>query len=219
MLELSTVQQVVVWILPVLFAITLHEAAHAWVAFRLGDTTAKLAGRVSFNPLRHIDPVGTVLVPILVMVLSQFSFVFGWAKPVMINSSHFANPRRDTALAVAAGPMANLLMALLWTALMKLSLSLHPEISSISLFLFLSARAGILINLLLAIFNLLPIPPLDGSKIVAMMLPLKQALLYEKLEPYGFFILIAMMLSGILNWLISPPINWSLRVLASLFNL
>jgi len=217
--ELSTIQQVVVWILPVLFAITLHEAAHAWVAWLLGDVSAKLAGRVSINPIRHIDPIGTILVPILVMLISHFTFVFGWAKPVMIDSSNFKKPRRDIALSVAAGPSANIVMALLWAVALKIGLMLHPEVSRPALFLVLSARAGIIINLLLAIFNLLPIPPLDGSKIVAMMLPAKQALIFEKIEPYGFFILLALLFTGVLNWMISPPINWSLRAISSLFNL
>ncbi|MGQ3890422.1 site-2 protease family protein [Legionella sp. CNM-4043-24] len=219
MLELSTVQQIAVWILPVLFAITLHEAAHAWVAYMLGDVTARQAGRVSINPMRHIDPVGTVVVPIVVMLLSHFSFVFGWAKPVMINSSHFKKPRRDIALSVAAGPTANVLMAVLWACALKIGLMLHPESSSAALFLILTARAGIIINLLLAIFNLLPVPPLDGSKIVAMLLPAQQAMLFQKLEPYGFFILLALMFTGVLNWLISPPINWSLGVISRLFGL
>jgi Zn-dependent protease len=219
MLELSTVQQIAVWILPVLFAITLHEAAHAWVAYQLGDSTAKAAGRVSFNPSRHIDPIGTLLVPIVVLVLSNFSFVFGWAKPVVINSSKFKNPRRDIALATGAGPLANLIMVILWAFILKIGLMLNPQTSSFSLFLILSARAGIIINLLLAIFNLLPIPPLDGSKIVASFLPARQAIAYEKIEPYGFFILLALLFTGILNWLISPPITWLLNLLSNLFNL
>jgi Zn-dependent protease len=219
MFELSIAQQITIWILPVLFAITLHEAAHAWVAYRLGDTTAKMLGRVSFNPLRHIDLIGTVIVPILILVLSQFSFVFGWAKPVPINSSQFRNPRRDLALTTAAGPFSNLLMALFWALLCKLGLSLNPRASSSALFLTLTAQAGMLINLLFAWLNLIPLPPLDGSRIVASFLPLKALGPYQKIEPYGFIILLLLMFTGILGMLINPPIRWSWAVLTSLFHL
>lgn len=218
MLELSTIQQIVVWILPVLFAITLHEAAHAWVAFRLGDTTAKALGRVSFNPLHHIDLIGTILVPIVVLVLSNFNYVFGWAKPVPIRASQLRNPRRDLALATAAGPFSNLLMAILWAAIFKAGLSIDPRTSTVGLFILLTARAGIIINLLLLFFNLIPIPPLDGSKIVASLLPIRQAMQYEKLEPYGFYILLALLFTGVLNTFISAPINWTFAMLSALFN-
>ncbi|KTC84166.1 site-2 protease family protein [Legionella brunensis] len=219
MLELTTAQQIAIWLLPVLFAITFHEAAHAWVAYRLGDTTAKMLGRLSFNPIRHIDLVGTIIVPIAVLVLTQFNFVFGWAKPVPINASQLRNPRRDMALATAAGPLSNLVMALLWAGLLKLGASLNFQSSNIALFLVLAARAGIIINLLLAYLNLIPIPPLDGSRIVASLLPRKQAYQYQKMEPLGFIILLILMLTGVLAWLINPPIQWSLAAIRALFNL
>lgn len=219
MLELSTIQQIVIWILPVLFAITFHEAAHALVANYFGDTTAKKLGRLSFNPLRHIDLIGTIIVPIVILIVSKFSFVFGWAKPVPINSSQLRNPRRDMVLVSAAGPLSNLAMALLWAFCLKLATMLDPKSSSIALFLLLTARAGILINLLLAYFNLLPIPPLDGGRVVACLLPTRQALVYEKIEPFGFFILLALMFTGILGWLLNPAISWSLAAIRFLFNL
>ncbi|KTD16437.1 site-2 protease family protein [Legionella jordanis] len=219
MLELSTVQQITIWLIPVLFAITLHEAAHGWVAYRLGDTTAKMMGRLSFNPLRHIDLFGTVIVPIVILILSQFNFVFGWAKPVPINPSQFRNPRRDVALATAAGPLSNLLMALMWAGLFKLGLMLNPQSSNAALFLVLSSRAGIIINLLLAWLNLIPIPPLDGSRILGSLLPANVAVKYEKIEPFGFIILLLLMFTGILGFIINPPIQWSLQVLRGLFNL
>lgn len=219
MLELSTVQRIVIWILPVLFAITLHEAAHAWMAARLGDTTAKSLGRLSFNPVKHIDLIGTILVPIVVLVLSQFSFVFGWAKPVPIDSRMFHKPRRDLALATAAGPLANLIMAFLWAICLKIGYMLHPSTSTTALFMALTGQAGIIINLVLAYLNLIPLPPLDGGRIMASMLPLKQALQYQKIEPYGLFILFFLIFTGVLGWLIRPPIAWSIAGLYSLFNL
>jgi len=216
--ELSTIQQIAIWILPVLFAVTLHEAAHAWMANKLGDTTAKALGRLSFNPLKHIDLFGTIIVPLMVLILSNFSFVFGWAKPVPINATLFKNPRRDIALSTAAGPISNLIMAFLWAVILKITLSINPN-SMISLFVILTARAGIIVNLLLAYFNLIPIPPLDGSRIVASALPLRWAIRYEKIEPYGFFILLAIMFTGILNWTLTPLINGSLRVISAMLNL
>ncbi|KTD24781.1 transmembrane protein [Legionella lansingensis] len=219
MLELTAVQQIAIWLLPVLFAITLHEAAHAWVAYRLGDTTAKMLGRLSFNPFRHIDLIGTILIPIIVLLLSQFNFVFGWAKPVPIDASQFSHPRRDVAFTTAAGPLSNLLMALLWAALLKLALLLNPQVSNIALFTLLTARAGIIINLLLAYLNLIPIPPLDGSRIVSSLLPPHLATLYEKIEPFGIIILLILIFTGILGWLINPPIQWSLIALRNLYNL
>ncbi|ASQ45441.1 site-2 protease family protein [Legionella clemsonensis] len=217
--ELTTIQQIAIWLLPVLFGITLHEAAHAWVAYRLGDTTAKMLGRVSFNPMRHIDLIGTIIVPIAVLILSRFNFVFGWAKPVPINDSQFRHPRRDIALATAAGPLSNLLMAIMWTGLLKIAANMNPQSSNFALFLLLAARAGIIINLLLAYLNLIPIPPLDGSRIVASLMPPRHASIYLRLEPWGFFILLILLFTGVLPWLINPPIQWSLMFLRALFNL
>ncbi|HHF7345871.1 TPA: site-2 protease family protein [Legionella feeleii] len=217
MLELTVTQQIVTWILPVLFAITFHEAAHALVANYFGDKTAKMLGRLSFNPLRHIDLIGTILVPVITLVLS--GFVFGWAKPVPINSSQLRNPRRDMVLVSAAGPLSNLIMAFFWACCFKLATMLDPKSSNIALFLLLTSRAGILINLLLAYFNLIPIPPLDGGRVVACLLPVRQALIYEKIEPFGFFILLALLFSGILGWLLNPAISWSLATIRFLFNL
>ncbi|WP_131780961.1 site-2 protease family protein [Legionella gresilensis] len=217
--ELTIIQQIAVWIIPVLFAITLHEAAHAWVAYRLGDTTAKMLGRVSFNPVKHIELIGTIIVPLLTLALSNFTFVFGWAKPVPINAGQLKNPKRDVILVTAAGPLINFLMAIFWAGLFKIGLSLNPQTSTIGLFLILASKAGIIINLLLTFLNLIPVPPLDGSRIVAGLLPIRQAIMYQKLEPYGFFIILLLLITGILSWIISPPINWSLAALSALFNI
>jgi len=220
MLELTIIQQITVWIIPVLFAITIHEAAHAWAADRLGDTTAKNLGRLSFNPLKHIDLMGTVLVPFATLILSNFNFVFGWAKPVPINPLNFKHFQRDIALSSAAGPMANLVMAIIWTALMKLAIVLlNPQVSVLAVFIILMAQAGIIINAVLMLLNLIPIPPLDGSKIVMALLPPKAAAHYEKIAPFGFFILLALLLTGALSWVLSPALRGMLQLLRFTFQL
>jgi Zn-dependent protease len=208
MLKLSLLQNISIWILPILFAITLHEAAHAWVANYCGDTTAKRLGRLSLNPIRHIDLIGTVLVPILVAALTQFQFVFGWAKPVPIRWAQLKNPRRDMALVAAAGPASNLIMAILWACCLKVASLFHPDSSNISLFLALTAEAGIFINLVFALLNILPIPPLDGSRILCSLLAPKYALLYLRLEPYGFIILLILLFSGLFNRVLETPLSW-----------
>lgn len=217
--EFTLVQQVCIWILPVLLAITLHEAAHAYVANLCGDNTAKMFGRLSLNPIRHIDPIGTVVLPLVMGVLTQFNFVLGYAKPVPINWSQLRNPRRDMMLVAIAGPGSNFLMAFLWAALFKLATFLHPETSMAALFLLVTARAGMIINLVLAILNLIPLPPLDGSRVVSMLLPHKQALMYARIEPYGFFILILLMLSGALGFIMTPLINMSLDFLGFIYRI
>lgn len=219
MQSLSTIQTIVVWIIPVLLAITLHEAAHALIASWCGDTSAKALGRLSMNPFKHIDPVGTVLVPILVGILSAFHFVFGWAKPVPVDWRQLRNPRRDMAFVGAAGPVANLLMAFLWGMCVKFGVALKPSTSSIALFLALTGEAGIMINLVLAFLNLIPVPPLDGSRILASLLPLKWSYHYSRLEPYGFFIVVLLLLTGVLGWIIGPPIVWSIQFIHSCFGL
>jgi len=218
MLELSTVQQISIWILPMLFAITVHEASHAWVAARCGDTTAKALGRLSINPIKHIDLIGTILVPIVILVLSHFNFAFGWAKPVPINPNLFKNRNRDEILVAVAGPLSNFLMALSWTGIAKLAIISHPEHSVIALFFLLSAKAGIIINLVLGFLNILPIPPLDGGRIVAALLPYRWSIKYQKLESYGFLILLALMFTGILATILNPLINATLGLLQYLIN-
>ncbi|MDX2346501.1 MAG: site-2 protease family protein [Legionella sp.] len=219
MFVLSTIQTIAVWILPVLLAITLHEAAHAYVAHRLGDNTAKMMGRLSLNPIRHVDLVGTIIVPIVVAVLSQFQFVFGWAKPVPINYNQLHNPKRDMALVAAAGPISNLAMALIWACLLKIGLLLDPRTSILALFLALSGQAGILINLILAFLNLIPIPPLDGSRVLMRFLPPHLAVQYIKIEPFGVFIILGLLLTNILSLILSPPIMGSMHLIRALFNI
>lgn len=217
--EFTLIQQICIWALPVLLAITLHEAAHAYVANLCGDSTAKMFGRLSLNPLRHIDPIGTVLIPLLVGVLSNFNFVIGYAKPVPINWNQFRHPRRDMILVTLAGPFANILMAFIWAACFKIALYMHPETSMSALFLIASARAGMIINLVLAALNLLPLPPLDGSRVVSSLLPPRKAMIYEKIEPYGFYILVILMFTGILSYIMTPLISIGLRTLSFIFQL
>ncbi len=177
-----------VWILPVLLAITLHEAAHAWVAWRLGDPTAKQQGRVTFNPFSHIDPVGTVALP-AILILAKAPILFGWAKPVPIDARYLANPRRDMVLIAAAGPAANLLLALL-SALAIHLVPLLPEIAA--RWAWESLWNAVILNLVLAIFNMLPLPPLDGGKVAVGLLPYHIAVRLGALERYGFLIILAL---------------------------
>jgi Zn-dependent protease len=217
--EFTLIQQACIWVFPVLLAITLHEAAHAYVASLCGDTTAKMLGRLSLNPLRHIDPIGTVVMPLVIGFLTHFNFVFGYAKPVPINWKQLRHPRRDMIWVTLAGPGSNIVMALLWAGCFKIATHFHPETSMPALFLLMSARAGMIINLVLAALNLLPIPPLDGSRVLSSLLPVRQAMIYEKIEPYGFFILIILMLTGVLNSILTPLINAGLYALSYIFKL
>jgi Zn-dependent protease len=219
MLTLTIIQKVAVWALPLVLGITLHEAAHAFVANRCGDTTAKMLGRLSLNPIRHVDLVGTILVPIFIAVITQFHFVFGWAKPVPINWQQLRSPRRDMALVAFAGPGINFLMALGWAGCFKLALMMGPDTSSTALYLLLTSQAGILINLVLAYLNLLPVPPLDGSRIVSSLLPPRQSMMYSKIEPYGFFILLGLLFTGMLSWLLQPLLVVSVQGIQTIFNL
>ncbi|RUR17278.1 site-2 protease family protein [Legionella sp. km535] len=217
--QFTLIQQICIWALPVLLAITLHEAAHAYIAFKCGDNTAKMFGRLSLNPVRHIDPIGTILLPILAGVLTHFNFVIGYAKPVPINWNQLRNPRRDMILVTLAGPFSNFLMAFLWAGCFKIATFLHPESSMPGLFLLVTARAGMMINLVLAFLNLIPIPPLDGSRVVSSLLPPRQAMVYEKIEPYGFLILVILIFTNILGYVLLPLINGGLYLLSLIFNL
>lgn len=217
-MELSLIQQIAVWIIPILLAVTLHEASHAWVAYKLGDPTAKLLGRVTANPIPHIDPIGTIAVPLLLGITTQFSFLFGWAKPVPISPINFKNPKRDNAIVALAGPMSNLLMCFLWASVMKVVLVSHTTASLMMVFLLFTAKAGIMINLILFLLNMIPIPPLDGSRIVASFLTGKTAYYYDKIEPFGFFILLALIITNILGYILTPAFRWILLLLNQIFH-
>lgn len=205
--QLSLVQQICVVLLPLLFAITLHEVAHGWVAKKLGDNTAQMLGRLTLNPLKHVDPVGTVIVPGFLLFSSYITggsgFIFGWAKPVPVDWSRLENPKRDMALVALAGPMANLLMAILWAMILKFGVLLNSPFASEPMALM--GSFGIKINLVLMVLNLLPLLPLDGGRILTSLLPRTMAWKFSRLEPYGFFILLALLFTGLLGPILSFP--------------
>ena len=214
-MELSLIQKVAVFALPVLFAITLHEAAHGYVAKHFGDMTAYAAGRVSLNPLRHVDLVGTIIVPLVSLLLT--SVMFGWAKPVPVNYSALRSPKRDMLWVAAAGPFANLSMALGWAVLLKLADWL-PENAYTSP-LQLMGKAGIEVNVILMLLNLLPILPLDGGRIVVSLLPGRMALQYARLEPWGFPILVLLLLTNGLGFILGPMVRGSFQLIEAVFQL
>ncbi|HQU15358.1 MAG: site-2 protease family protein [Chromatiales bacterium 21-64-14] len=203
----TLVQTIAVLALPLLFAITVHEAAHGWVARRLGDPTAMMLGRLTLNPIKHIDPLGTVVIPVLLLVLHA-PFLFGWAKPVPITWQNLRNPKRDMALVAAAGPASNLVMALFWALIAKIGLVLAPMLGSFTAPMVYMGEIGITINLVLMVLNLLPLPPLDGGRVLVGLLPGPWAWKVSRIEPYGFPILLVLLITGGLAYLIVPPINW-----------
>lgn len=198
----STLKLVTVYAIPVIFAITLHEAAHGYVAKRFGDNTAYVLGRVSLNPARHIDLFGTVIFPLLTLFLG--GMLFGWAKPVPVNQGQLREPRRQMIWVVLAGPAANFLMALLWALLLRILFSMGETQG----FLWEVSRAGISINLILMVLNLLPIPPLDGGRVLMNIVPLKTENLLARIEPYGIWILLALLLTGVIQPVIGAGINF-----------
>ncbi|WP_028079046.1 site-2 protease family protein [Solimonas soli] len=216
-IELTLVQKIAVWALPVIFAITVHEAAHGFAARALGDRTAQMLGRLSFNPIRHIDPVGTILVPGLLLLLG--GFLFGWAKPVPVDYRNLKHPRRDMAIVAAAGPLSNGLMAVGWGLLLKLALAVGAD-AGIWMAVRYMAVAGIVINLVLMVLNLLPLPPLDGGRVLTGLLPARAAYQYAKLEPYGMFILLGLVLvPGLLGAILYWPLSIAEYVLYSLLGM
>lgn len=202
--QYSIEQLIVAGIVPVLFAITLHEVAHGWAARQLGDDTAERLGRLSINPLHHIDPLGTIIIPGL-MIAMKTGFMFGWAKPVPVDFGRLRNPRRDMALVAIAGPVSNLLMGIFW-ALVARGAGLLGE-SPYAEPLLLMSMIGILFNAMLALVNLIPIPPLDGGRLMVGILPYPLADKVARLEPYGFYILLALMFTGILGLFLGLPMH------------
>lgn len=219
-MDLTIIQKIVIWAIPILFAISLHEVAHGWVASWFGDQTARLSGRLSFNPIKHMDLFGTVIVPVLILLATHFQFVFGWAKPVPVDARNMRYPRRDMAIVSAAGPLANLLMAIFWGAIAKGGSALvHQGNDWLGVPLIYMGGAGIIVNCVLAVLNLLPLPPLDGSKILSSLLPPRLAYRWAQLEPYSLIILLILLFTGVLSYIMSPPVFFLISLIGNLFNL
>lgn len=199
---MNIIQTISVAILPLIFAITVHEAAHGWVANKLGDPTARQLGRLTFNPIPHIDPVGTILVPMVMLVMG--GFLFGWAKPVPVNMRNFKHPRKDMAIVAVAGPLSNLLMAVLWGLVWKMTLMMPAQWEHIAIPILLTAKFGIFLNLVLMVLNLLPLPPLDGGRVLTWLLPISMAQKLDQIERYGIIVLIGLLFFGLWEKVIQP---------------
>lgn len=198
------IQTICVYAIPLIFAITLHESAHGWAAGRLGDPTATMLGRVTINPIPHIDPIGTIAVPGALLLMSALTggggLLFGWAKPVPINPRYFRNPLKAMTITAAAGPLSNLLQLIFWALLLKAL----AAVGFYDKFVISVCAAGISVNLMLMAFNLIPIPPLDGGRIVRGLLPRQAGMAFDKIEPYGFMILLVLMVGGGLSFFVRP---------------
>jgi Zn-dependent protease len=213
--EINLVQRLIIWAFPVLLAITLHEVAHGRMALQLGDSTAKSLGRLSLNPLRHVDPIGTLVVPIVLFFVG--GFVFGWAKPVPVDFRRLRKPKRDMALVALAGPGANLIMAVAWAVVMGISYDVAESVPWAGVPLFYMGIAGININVVLCVLNLLPVPPLDGSRVLSGLLPDAFGAQMARLEPFGLVILLLLLATGLLGTILTPPIVWLREVIYSVF--
>lgn len=216
MLE-SLIQTLAISALPVIFAITLHEAAHGYAARHFGDPTAWQLGRISLNPLRHIDPIGTIVIPIAILLFSGGSFLFGYAKPVPVDFGRLRNPKQDMFWVAAAGPGANLFMALCWAFLLKMAWSMPS--SEFTLPLSEMSKIGIMVNCVLMVLNLLPLPPLDGGRIAVSLLPHNLAWKFAQLERWGFPILLLLLFTGILGAVMNPLVIMSARIIELIFGL
>ncbi len=208
--ELNLISTLFVFVIPVIFAVTIHEVAHGWVASRFGDQTARSMGRLTLNPIKHIDPVGTIVVPVIMYFAS--GFIFGWARPVPVNWRNLGHPRRDMALVAIAGPVANLLMLLFWAISAKIILLSGSDSNYLTQLLLIMCSIGITINIVLMILNLFPLLPLDGGRVLTAMLPPNLAIPFSRLEPYGLIILVLLLVSGIL-WKILIPVIGGMETL------
>ncbi|MHB1215710.1 MAG: site-2 protease family protein [Thiobacillus sp.] len=214
--ELTLTGKIAIFALPVIFAITLHEAAHGYVARFFGDMTAAAQGRITLNPLKHIDPVGTILVPLVILLTSKLlgggAILFGWAKPVPVNFGQLRRPKQDMLWVALAGPGMNFAMAMFWALMIQLGHALGSGFASAPLMLM--GAAGVFINVILMALNLIPLPPLDGGRIAVSLLPVRQAIQFSRLEPYGLFILLALLFTGVLGFILWPLISLFLGLIA-----
>ena len=218
-MDFTIVQVIALYAIPVILAITLHEAAHGYVAMRFGDMTAYAAGRVSLNPIRHIDPFGTIALPLALLAIAKLlggsGILFGWAKPVPVNFANLRHPKRDMLWVAAAGPLSNLAMALLWALAAKIAVSVPGMYFALPLALM--GAAGVFTNVIFMVLNLLPLPPLDGGRILVSLLPHRLALRVARVEPYGFIILIVLLFAGVLNGVLWPVIRTTVQLMSSAF--
>ena len=217
--EFNLIQKIIIWAIPVIFAITAHEVAHGWVALKLGDRTAQMMGRLTLNPIKHIDPVGTILIPAILLIMPGISFVFGWAKPVPVNYRNLRKPKTDMAWVALAGPAANLIMAVIWSMIAALGVNLWQSGNASGEAMAYMGAAGILINTMLMMLNLLPLPPLDGGRILVSLLPGPLAWQVGRIEPYGFIILVGLLYFGVIGIVLFPMMSLFINLLASTFGL